>query len=85
MRKNVKEQSQEMKERGLNMQKRKLGKSGLEVSALGLGCMGMSFAYGPVPDRQEMIALIRAAVERGVTFFDTAEAYGPFTNEEPGK
>jgi aryl-alcohol dehydrogenase-like predicted oxidoreductase len=71
-----------MKERGLNMQKRKLGKSGLEVSALGLGCMGMSFAYGPVPDKQEMISLIRAAVERGVTFFDTAEAYGPFTNEE---
>jgi aryl-alcohol dehydrogenase-like predicted oxidoreductase len=64
------------------MQKRMLGKSGLEVSALGLGCMGMSFAYGPVPDRQAMIALLRAAVERGVTFFDTAEAYGPFTNEE---
>ncbi|MGA7162155.1 MAG: aldo/keto reductase [Bacteroidota bacterium] len=64
------------------MKKRKLGKSGLEVSALGLGCMGMSFAYGPVPDKQEMISLIRAAVESGVTFFDTAEAYGPFTNEE---
>ena len=64
------------------MQKRKLGQSGLEVSALGLGCMGMSFAYGPAPDRKEMIALIRTAVERGVTFFDTAEAYGPFTNEE---
>jgi aryl-alcohol dehydrogenase-like predicted oxidoreductase len=64
------------------MRKRKLGKSNLEVSALGLGCMGMSFAYGPVPDRQAMIALIRSAVERGVTFFDTAEAYGPFTNEE---
>lgn len=64
------------------MQKRKLGKSGLEVSALGLGCMGMSFAYGPAPDRKEMIALIRKAVERGVTFFDTAEAYGPFVNEE---
>ena len=64
------------------MQKRKLGKSGLEVSALGLGCMGMSFAYGPVPDKKEMISLIRAAVERGVTLFDTAEAYGPFTNEE---
>jgi aryl-alcohol dehydrogenase-like predicted oxidoreductase len=64
------------------MQKRKLGKSGLEVSALGLGCMGMSFAYGPVPDKKEMISLIRAAVEQGVTFFDTAEAYGPFTNEE---
>jgi aryl-alcohol dehydrogenase-like predicted oxidoreductase len=64
------------------MQKRKLGKSGLEVSSLGLGCMGMSFAYGPPPDKQAMIALIRAAFERGVTFFDTAEAYGPFTNEE---
>ena len=64
------------------MQKRKLGKSGLEVSALGLGCMGMSFAYGPAPDRKEMIALVRKAVERGVTFFDTAEAYGPFANEE---
>jgi len=64
------------------MKKRKLGKSNLEVSAIGLGCMGMSFAYGPPPDRQEMISLIRKAVERGVTFFDTAEAYGPFTNEE---
>lgn len=64
------------------MQKRKLGKSGLEVSALGLGCMGMSFAYGPAPDKKEMIALIRKAVEHGVTFFDTAEAYGPFINEE---
>ena len=64
------------------MQKRKLGKSGLEVSAIGLGCMGMSFAYGPPPERKQMIDLIRAAVERGVTFFDTAEAYGPFTNEE---
>jgi aryl-alcohol dehydrogenase-like predicted oxidoreductase len=64
------------------MQKRKLGKSNLEVSALGLGCMGMSFSYKPFPDRQEMIALLRAAVERGVTFFDTAEAYGPFKNEE---
>ena len=64
------------------MQKRKLGKSGLEVSALGLGCMGMSFGYGPAADKQEMISLIRAAVERGITFFDTAEVYGPFTNEE---
>jgi aryl-alcohol dehydrogenase-like predicted oxidoreductase len=64
------------------MQTRKLGKSGLEVSAIGLGCMGMSFAYGPPPERKQMIDLIRAAVERGVTFFDTAEAYGPFTNEE---
>ena len=64
------------------MQKRKLGKSGLEVSALGLGCMGMSFSYGPPKDKQEMIALIRAAVESGVTFFDTAEVYGPYTNEE---
>jgi len=64
------------------MQKRKLGKSGLEVSALGLGCMGMSFGYGPVADKQEAISLIRSAVERGVTFFDTAELYGPFTNEE---
>ena len=64
------------------MQKRKLGKSNLEVSALGLGCMGMSFGYGPPADKQEMISLIRSAVERGVTFFDTAEAYGPFTNEE---
>jgi aryl-alcohol dehydrogenase-like predicted oxidoreductase len=65
------------------MQKRKLGNSDLEVSALGLGCMGMSFGYGPAGDKQEMIAVIRAAVERGVTFFDTAEVYGPFTNEEP--
>jgi len=64
------------------MQKRQLGKSGLEVSALGLGCMGMSFGYGPPPDRKQMIQLIRTAVERGVTFFDTAEVYGPFTNEE---
>lgn len=64
------------------MQKRKLGKSGLEVSALGLGCMGMSTAYGPQADKQEMIALLRAAVDRGVTFFDTAEVYGPFRNEE---
>jgi len=64
------------------MQKRKLGKSGLEVSALGLGCMGMSFSYGPPKDKPEMISLIRSAVELGVTFFDTAEVYGPFTNEE---
>src|SRR5438034_3768249 len=64
------------------MKKRKLGKSNLEVSALGLGCMGMSFSYGPPPDKQEMIWLIRTAVERGVTFFDTAEVYGPFANEE---
>ncbi len=64
------------------MQKRKLGKSNLEVSALGLGCMGMSFSYGPAKDKQEMIPVIRAAVERGVTFFDTAEVYGPYTNEE---
>ena len=63
------------------MQKRKLGKSSLEVSALGLGCMGMSYGYGPAGDKQAMISLIRSAVERGVTFFDTAEAYGPFTNE----
>src|SRR3954454_1504856 len=64
------------------MRKRKLGNSNLEVSAIGLGCMGMSFGYGPPMDRQEAVALIRAAVERGVTFFDTAEVYGPFTNEE---
>jgi len=64
------------------MQKRMLGKSGLEVSALGLGCMGMSFGYGPAHDKKEMISVIRSAVERGVTFFDTAEIYGPFINEE---
>ncbi len=64
------------------MQKRKLGKSNLEVSAIGLGCMGMSFSYGPPKDKTEMIALLRTAVERGITFFDTAEVYGPFTNEE---
>ena len=64
------------------MQKRKLGKSNLEVSAIGFGCMGMSFSYGPPKDKQEMISLIRTAVERGVTFFDTAEVYGPYTNEE---
>src|SRR5213083_78474 len=64
------------------MQKRKLGSSGLEVSALGLGFMGMSFSYGPPKDKQEMTSLLRAAVERGITFFDTAEVYGPFLNEE---
>jgi aryl-alcohol dehydrogenase-like predicted oxidoreductase len=64
------------------MQKRKLGNSNLEVSAIGLGCMGMSFSYGPPKDKQEMTSLLRAAVERGVTFFDTAEVYGPYTNEE---
>jgi len=64
------------------MQNRKLGSSGLEVSALGLGCMGMSWSYGQPKDKQEMISLLRAAVERGVTFFDTAEVYGPYSNEE---
>src|SRR5690349_1690550 len=64
------------------MKKRTLGKSGLEISALGLGCMGMSFGYGPAGEKNEMISVIRGAVERGVTFFDTAEVYGPFTNEE---
>ena len=64
------------------MKTRELGSSGLEVSAVGLGCMGLSFGYGPATDRHEGVRLIRAAVERGVTFFDTAEAYGPFTNEE---
>jgi aryl-alcohol dehydrogenase-like predicted oxidoreductase len=64
------------------MKKRTLGRSGLEVSALGLGCMGMSWSYSPIPDRNDMLALLRAAVERGVTFFDTAEVYGPLTNEE---
>jgi aryl-alcohol dehydrogenase-like predicted oxidoreductase len=64
------------------MRKRKLGNSGLEVSAVGLGCMGMSFSYGPPKDKREMVSLLQAAVERGVTFFDTAEVYGPFTNEE---
>src|SRR5258708_27603687 len=67
---------------GETMQKRKLGKSNLEVSGIGLGCMGMSYGYGPAGDKQEMISVIRAAVEHGVTFFDTAEVYGPFTNEE---
>ena len=64
------------------MQKRTIGNNGLEVSALGLGCMGMSMAYGPPADKKEMIALIAKAVERGITLFDTAEIYGPFTNEE---
>src|SRR4051795_4940074 len=64
------------------MQKRNLGKSGLEVSGIGLGCMGMSSGYGPAGDRREMIGIIRAAVDQGVTFFDTAEGYGPFANEE---
>jgi aryl-alcohol dehydrogenase-like predicted oxidoreductase len=72
----------ELRSTGETMQKRKLGKGNLEVSAIGLGCMGMSFGYGPAGDKQEMISVIRAAVERGVTFFDTAEVYGPFTNEE---
>src|SRR5829696_9776377 len=64
------------------MHKRKLGKTDLEVSAIGLGCMSMSFGYGPPADKREMISLLRTAAQRGVTFFDTAEAYGPFTNEE---
>jgi aryl-alcohol dehydrogenase-like predicted oxidoreductase len=64
------------------MQKRKLGRSNLEVSAIGFGCMGMSFGYGTAKDEQEMVSVIRSAVELGVTFFDTAEIYGPFTNEE---
>ncbi len=64
------------------MQKRKLGNGDLEVSAVGLGCMGMSFGYGPASDKREMISLLRSAVEHGVTFFDTAEVYGPLTNEE---
>jgi aryl-alcohol dehydrogenase-like predicted oxidoreductase len=64
------------------MQRRRLGNSALEVSALGLGCMGMSGGYGPAGDRREMIALIRSAVDRGITFFDTAESYGPYVNEE---
>src|SRR5213080_244453 len=64
------------------MRKRKLGKSNLEVSAIGLGCMGMSFSYGPPKDKKEMTDLLHAAVERGITFFDTAEVYGPFTNED---
>src|SRR2546422_9040819 len=64
------------------MRKRKLGNSGLEVSAIGLGCMGLSYGYGPATEKQQAIAVIRTAVERGVTFFDTAESYGPFTNEQ---
>src|SRR5207244_835295 len=68
--------------RGGNMKTRNLGKDNLKVSAISLGCMGMSYAYGPPPDKQEMISLLHAAVERGITFFDTAEAYGPYTNEE---
>src|SRR5204862_2686740 len=68
--------------KGETMQKRQLGKSNLEVSAIGLGCMGMSFGYGPPKNKQEMISLLRKAVELGVTFFDTAEVYGPFSNEE---
>src|SRR6266436_7447913 len=64
------------------MQKRKLGKSNLEVSALGLGCMGLSYGFGPATEKQQAISLIRTAFERGVTFFDTAEAYGPYKNEE---
>ena len=64
------------------MQKRKLGKGNLEVSAIGFGCMGLSFGYGPALDKRQAIDLLRATVERGITFFDTAEAYGPFTNEE---
>jgi aryl-alcohol dehydrogenase-like predicted oxidoreductase len=68
--------------RSVNREKRRLGTSGLEVSAIGLGCMGLSFGFGPPTERSAAIALIRAAVERGVTFFDTAEAYGPFANEE---
>jgi aryl-alcohol dehydrogenase-like predicted oxidoreductase len=71
-----------MKTGAQQMQKRRLGKSGLEVSAIGLGCMGMSHSYAPFPDRQQMIGLIRSAVELGITFFDTAQVYGPFTNEE---
>src|SRR5882762_10021140 len=67
---------------GAKMQKRKLGNSNLEVSAIGLGCMGMSFSYGPPKDKKEMTDLLHAAVDRGITFFDTAEVYGPFLNEE---
>jgi aryl-alcohol dehydrogenase-like predicted oxidoreductase len=76
------EEDSAIESRSSKMQKRRLGNSNLEVSAIGLGCMGLSFGYGPAVDKQEGISLIRAAVERGVTFFDTAEVYGPFTNEE---
>ena len=75
-------QQREFRNKGEIMQKRKLGKSNLEVSTVGLGCMGMSFSYGPPKDKQEMISVLRGAVELGITFFDTAEVYGPFTNEE---
>src|SRR5436853_2466972 len=78
----LKSQSPTRPLKGETMQKRKLGNSNLEVSAIGLGCMGMSFSYGPPKDKQEMVALLRAAVERGITFFDTAEVYGPYSNEE---
>src|SRR5438034_715464 len=74
--------STKLESKDRTMQKRKLGNSGLEASAIGLGCMGLNYHRGPAPDRKEMVALVRAAVERGVTFFDTAEVYGPFTNEE---
>ena len=77
----MKQVERRQKERAI-MKKRKLGNRGVEVSTIGLGCMGMSFGFGPAKDKQEMISLIRSAVERGVTFFDTAEVYGPFTNEE---
>src|SRR5437660_11382279 len=73
---------QQIKRGGQHMQKRTLGNNNLEVSALGLGCMRMSHDESPIPDKQEMIALIRSAVERGITLFDTAQVYGPFTNEE---
>jgi aryl-alcohol dehydrogenase-like predicted oxidoreductase len=79
---NVAAEQRQKRLEGEKVQKRKLGKSNLEVSAIGLGCMGMSFSYGPPKDKKEMINLLHAAVERGITFFDTAEVYGPFTNEE---
>src|SRR5436853_6468381 len=78
----LKSQSPTRPLKGETMQKRKLGKSNLEVSAIGLGCMGMSFSYGPPKDKREMTDLLHAAVDRGITFFDTAEVYGPFINEE---